>query len=102
MSAGTWDEGRAWLGSLSTLLRSGAVLPGSVATVRDDGRQLAAEVRAALTRVGVAPAAVERHGPRIVVVHLPPAWPAGWDVAPLLRVHGATARQDGGVIRVRR
>lgn len=83
---------------LAALLAAAELTPSAGAAAL---RSHAATWRA-LARVGVAPAAVERHGPRIVVVHLPAAWPAGWDVAPLLRVHGATARQDGSVIRVRR
>lgn len=102
LMSGAWSEPRAWLHSAAALVRSGAVTPGSVAEVRADGHALAAEVRRELARIGVAPASIERRGPRIVVVTLPPAWPMGWDVAPLLRVHGATALQVGATLTVRR
>lgn len=100
---GEWNEGRAWLGTLTTLLRNGAITPGSVAEVRDDGRVLLADVRRALALIGVAPATVHRRGPYVVDVELPHAWP-GWDVAEPLRraLPRCQVRQVSGSITVRR
>jgi len=98
-----WNEPRAWLGTLTTLLRNGAITPGSVAEVRDDGRVLLSDVRRALALIGVAPAAVHRRGPYVVDVELPHAWP-GWDVAEPLRraLPRCQVRQVGGSVTVRR
>lgn len=82
------------------LIRSGRLVPATLPH-RTDGHDLAVAVRGALSAIGLH-LDVERHGPYLLTVHLPPAWPVGWDLAPILRATGAEVRDCGRSLRVRR
>lgn len=88
--------------AILTLLNSGRLVLATTPH-RTDGRHLADDVRRCLRAAGVAAAAVDRCGPYVVDVTLPPGWPPGWSLGPVLaRLPGVEVRDCGRVVRVRR
>lgn len=87
------------------LIRSGQLVPATLPH-RTDGPAFAIAVRGALSAIGLR-LTVERRGPRLVLIHLPPAWPVEWDLAPVLRTVGAEIGAEvhhayGSTLRVRK